>query len=667
MRMTLIKFGIADAFLAWIDAIYDGPTARVKVNGALTESIQIQNGTRQGCPLSPLLFALTLEPLLSAIRLNQSITGIQGQAHHHKVSAYADDLLFMLADPMASLPVVVSELENFGALSGFKINITKSEILNISAPRSDRTVLQHQFRCCSDKLRYLGIWLHADVHKTPTINFLPLLSVIRQDTKDWSSKYISWLGRVGVMKMNILPRLLYLIQTIPLQVPRGWLLEVRHLFLDFIWAGKQPQLLFTTMCKPVASGGLALPDLGSNLYASHLTSILDWMEVGSTRKWLDLEWALADCHLKALPWLVPRHIPMSAKQTPIVGYTLRFRLRARPLFALSPSPSPRLPLSHNPALPGGIRPMVRHHFTTSSCLRSHHLFVDGKWIPLEADSDTPAPTFAHFCNYAQLRSFLCSLPDRTGFQRPLTPFERYCNMELSLARSLSTLYALLHAFTSDLPPYVGRWDVVLGEVIPEKHWSKTFCFVASGSPVSRFRETLYKLISFWYTSPAQIARFCPNAIDLCWRCSSTKGTYLHLWWTCSRIIPYWEAIRTLTCHLTGLDLTLDPKLFLLGQSAFSYKSLKWSILPHLLLAARSPPLCIGSLTLPHLCGKCSTELKSLSLRNRCGFPETNGTRFFVALCSIGQNSSSQPFVERGLVGFIIPNHNLLSNVMMGIG
>uniref|UniRef100_A0A8C5M2P2 Reverse transcriptase domain-containing protein n=1 Tax=Leptobrachium leishanense TaxID=445787 RepID=A0A8C5M2P2_9ANUR len=602
MRMTLAKFGFDATFLSWIDAIYDTPTARVRVNGALTDSFQVRNGTRQGCPLSPLLFALTLEPLLSSIRLNPLITGIRGHSLHHKVSAYADDLLFMLSNPEVSLREVVKELDNYGALSGFKINMNKSEILNISLQGTNRAALGRRFpfRWCAEKLRYLGIWLHADVSKIPSLNFLPILSVIHQDMRGWSSKYLSWLGRVGVLKMNVLPRLLYLVQTIPLRVPRGWLAEVRKLFLNFVWAGKRPRLKFTTMCKPVSSGGLALPDLGLYLFANHLTRLLDWMEQGSTRRWLDLEWALAECPLWALPWLLQRNVPLPSRRAPTVGCTLRYWLRARPLFALSPSPSPLLPLSHNPALLGGVSAAVRLRFTTSSCLRAHHLFADGQWIPL-GGGETPAPTFAESFNYAQLRSFLCSLPDRSGLLRQLTQFEKYCVMGIALTRSLSTLYSMLQAFSAELPSFVGRWDNMLGDNLPEKHWTKTFYFIASGSPVSRFRETSYKLISLWYTSPAQTARFCASAEDVCWRCNLVRGTYLHMWWSCSRIRPFWGAIQKLVHHVMSLELALDPRLFLLGQTDLPYKSFKRSILPRLLLAARSvPPLFWKSDLVPPL-------------------------------------------------------------------
>lgn len=63
---TLTHLGIPSLMLARIMALYVNPTARVTVNGHLfTDAFQISNGTQQGCPLSPLLYALYLEPMLN--------------------------------------------------------------------------------------------------------------------------------------------------------------------------------------------------------------------------------------------------------------------------------------------------------------------------------------------------------------------------------------------------------------------------------------------------------------------------------------------------------------------------------------------------------------------------------------------------------------------------
>lgn len=114
-----------------IAGISSNPSAQVKANGVLSDPFDIQNGMRQGCPLSPLLFALSLEPFLSTIRLNPDIQGLTVGDTQHKISAYADDMMFTVTNPMVSLPNLHRQFETYGAISNLKINFAKSEAMGI--------------------------------------------------------------------------------------------------------------------------------------------------------------------------------------------------------------------------------------------------------------------------------------------------------------------------------------------------------------------------------------------------------------------------------------------------------------------------------------------------------------------------------------------------------
>uniref|UniRef100_A0A8C5QNM6 Reverse transcriptase domain-containing protein n=1 Tax=Leptobrachium leishanense TaxID=445787 RepID=A0A8C5QNM6_9ANUR len=162
---TLRTLGMGPNFLTWVRALYTSPTARIKVNGARSTSFSITNGTQQGCPLSPLLFALSLEPFLEAIRRNSAIPGLKGVNSSHKVAAYADDLLFFLTDAHRSLQVVVREFEVYGELAGLKINMSKSEILNISVPEAEATGIRDSFP------------FHLSRSHVPTLSPCPLYSL----------------------------------------------------------------------------------------------------------------------------------------------------------------------------------------------------------------------------------------------------------------------------------------------------------------------------------------------------------------------------------------------------------------------------------------------------------------------------------------------------------
>lgn len=79
------------------------------------------NGTHQGCPLSPIVFAMMMEPLALKIRSKAQVTGIQYGEIDHKISLHADDVILMLSNPERSLPAIYNILNNFSQIY-YKIN-----------------------------------------------------------------------------------------------------------------------------------------------------------------------------------------------------------------------------------------------------------------------------------------------------------------------------------------------------------------------------------------------------------------------------------------------------------------------------------------------------------------------------------------------------------------
>ena len=96
MIKILTNVGIEGTYLNIIKAIYDKPTANIILNGEKLKAFPLKSGTRQGCPLSPLLFNIVLEVLATAIRQTKEIKGIQIGREEVKLSLYADDMILYI-------------------------------------------------------------------------------------------------------------------------------------------------------------------------------------------------------------------------------------------------------------------------------------------------------------------------------------------------------------------------------------------------------------------------------------------------------------------------------------------------------------------------------------------------------------------------------------------
>ena len=93
IRKTLQKVGTEGTYLNIIKAIYDKPTANIILNGEKLKAFPLRSGTKQGCPLLPLLFTIVMEVLAMAIREEKEIKGIQIGKEEVKLSLFVDDMI----------------------------------------------------------------------------------------------------------------------------------------------------------------------------------------------------------------------------------------------------------------------------------------------------------------------------------------------------------------------------------------------------------------------------------------------------------------------------------------------------------------------------------------------------------------------------------------------
>ena len=121
MIKTLQKAGIEGTYLNIIKAIYDKLTASITLNGEKLKAFPLKSGTRQGCPLSPLLFNTTLEVLATAIRAEKEVKGIQ-IGKELKFSLFANDMILYIENPKDSTRKLLELINEYSKVAGYKIN-----------------------------------------------------------------------------------------------------------------------------------------------------------------------------------------------------------------------------------------------------------------------------------------------------------------------------------------------------------------------------------------------------------------------------------------------------------------------------------------------------------------------------------------------------------------
>lgn len=170
--------------------------------------------------MSPLIFALAIEPLAEAIRGHNNIAGFQIKSTSHKTALYADDILLFITSPEKSIPALMSAIQAFGSFSGYKINFSKSMAMPVGYGDNVPNIPNFPFHWSVSGFSYLGISVSQNMNSLLRRNFSSVHKDIKSDLNRWMDLPITWTGRINLIKMNVLPRLLYIMQMLPLYITK---------------------------------------------------------------------------------------------------------------------------------------------------------------------------------------------------------------------------------------------------------------------------------------------------------------------------------------------------------------------------------------------------------------------------------------------------------------
>ena len=312
IKKALKYFGFGETFCKWIDVLLANRKCCVRNGGYVSDFLNMECGVRQGCPISPLLFILTIELLAIDIRKNDNIAGFK-LSHNTcpiKIRMYADDATFFLKD-MIDYREVLSRIKLFSDFSGLNLNKNKSNAMFVGDP-SQKNQIKFGIKIVNS-IKILGItFSNEKAAKDMEINVEPKIKQLERICGMWEKRHLSLIGKITVLKSFGLPLFIYLMQSIGLD--EIYFKRINSIMFKFLWktnSNEQQKVIERVkrehLFKSNDLGGLSMFDITKMQYSFYL-------------KWADKLISEDICSWKTIPIICLSPIGgLSAFKSPVTS------------------------------------------------------------------------------------------------------------------------------------------------------------------------------------------------------------------------------------------------------------------------------------------------------------------------------------------------------------
>ena len=253
----LDTFGFSTDFIDWIKLFIYNFFANTIHAGNISNRFLLGRGTKQGDPISSLLFILCVEIL--ALKIDKEMEGLKVGNCRVKKTMYADDLTLFLEYSEADLRKAIEILKKFYKLSGLQINLSKTQVVVFgNIPNQDLILCSDLNLTWHPEFKLLGIFFDSKLENMYT-NYEKAMDKIKSVMNNWRHRMLTPYGRSVLAKTLLLSKLAHIHLVLP-DLTNKKIKEIEDAIYDFIWKGKHQ--VSKNVCKiGELYGGLNMPDI----------------------------------------------------------------------------------------------------------------------------------------------------------------------------------------------------------------------------------------------------------------------------------------------------------------------------------------------------------------------------------------------------------------------